>query len=195
MRASAIAPAHIAQGSRVTQRSHSSSRAVPSASAAVRSATISAWAVGSTPSRIRLRAVETTAPERVTTAPTGTSPAAAAARASSSARRMGSEKGRTMRSASAAPGAGEALLRVAVGHAHGRRLDLLGGGGHGGHGDVGGGRAHLDLLDLDVESGGLRLPGLVERDDSRVDEADDDQDGESKEKEEGAHRMYLEGGS
>ena len=46
-RASTIAPAHIAHGSSVTYRTESSTRQLPSARAASRSAIISAWAVGS----------------------------------------------------------------------------------------------------------------------------------------------------
>ena len=50
---------------------------MPSRSAAARIATISAWAVGSQPSRMRLRPEAKVSPPRVTTAPTGTSPAQA----------------------------------------------------------------------------------------------------------------------
>ena len=45
-RATATAAAHIAQGSSVTHKVHSSSRDVPSFAAAARIASISAWAVG-----------------------------------------------------------------------------------------------------------------------------------------------------
>src|SRR4051794_10146446 len=189
MRARAIAPAHMAQGSSVTQRSQSSSREVPSAAAAARSATISAWAVGSAPSRMRLRAEATSAPARVTTAPTGTSPAAAAARASSSASRIGSEKDRTIAGSATAPPRGrEALLRVAVGEMDGRGLDLLGRRGHRRHRDVGRRRSDLDLLHLEVEGRRLRLPRLGERDRAGIDERDTDKEDEGDEDEKGAHR-------
>ena len=89
-----IAPAHIAQGSSVTHRSHPSSLPVPSAPSAARIASISACAVGSPSDRIRLAAVAISAPSRVTTAPTGTSPAAPAFTAASSAQRIGSGSGK-----------------------------------------------------------------------------------------------------
>jgi large subunit ribosomal protein L28 len=91
-----IAPAHIAQGSRVTHRSQSSSREVPSAAAAARIATISACAVGSAVWRIALADVATTCSPRITTAPTGTSPDLAASAARSSARRIGGGSGKAM---------------------------------------------------------------------------------------------------
>src|SRR5581483_8219408 len=64
------------------------SRSEPSAAAAARIASISQWAVGSRSASVRLPARAITAPSRTTTQPTGTSPASAAARASSSARSM-----------------------------------------------------------------------------------------------------------
>ena len=58
---------------------------MPSAAAAARIASISQWAVGSRSASVRLSARAITSPSRTITQPTGTSPAAAAARASSSA--------------------------------------------------------------------------------------------------------------
>ena len=74
-RATDAAAAHMAHGSSVTHKVHSSRREVASAAAAARIASISACAVGSRESRIALRASATISSPRVTTAPTGTSPA------------------------------------------------------------------------------------------------------------------------
>ena len=87
-RAKEIAAAHIGQGSSVTQRSQPASRSEPSLAAASRIARSSACAVGSDSSRVRLPAAATMAPSFTMIAPTGTSPRAPAARASSSARAM-----------------------------------------------------------------------------------------------------------
>ena len=56
--------------------------------AAARIASISQWAVGSRSASVRLPARAITSPSRTITQPIGTSPAAPAARASSSARSM-----------------------------------------------------------------------------------------------------------
>ena len=72
----------------------SSSREVPSDVAAARIASISACAVGSAEPLIALQVSATISSPRVTTAPTGTSPDAAAFAASSSARRIGWGKGK-----------------------------------------------------------------------------------------------------
>src|SRR6267154_2611315 len=90
MRAKEIAWAHIGQGSSVTWRSHSTSRGAPSLAAAARIASISACAVGSFVSSVRLPASASTSPDGpMITAPIGTSPRSAAARACASARSMG----------------------------------------------------------------------------------------------------------
>ena len=88
MRANEIAAAHIAQGSSVTYRSQSVRRSVPSAAAVWRIATISACAVGSRSANVRLPACAMRSPSCTMTQPIGTSPVAAAAWASSSARSM-----------------------------------------------------------------------------------------------------------
>src|SRR5438270_8942184 len=95
-RAIEIAAAHIAQGSSVTHSVQSSSREVPSLTAAARIAAISACAVGSLDPRMALRVSATISSPLVTTAPTGTSPAAAASAARSSARRIGGGSGKLM---------------------------------------------------------------------------------------------------
>ena len=84
-----MAPAHIVHGSRVTTMVWPSSRQPPTARAAARMATISACAVGSASASRLLcpRAITAPAASRIT-APTGTSPALAAAAASASATRM-----------------------------------------------------------------------------------------------------------
>src|SRR5476651_2706721 len=90
MRAKEIAWAHIGHGSRVTWRSQSTSRAEPSFAAAARIASISACAVGSLSASVRLPAAASTVPSGPTiTAPIGTSPRSAAARAWASASSMG----------------------------------------------------------------------------------------------------------
>src|SRR4051812_38454884 len=68
--------------------SQSTSRSEPRLAAAWRMASISAWAVGSRSRRVRLPARPTTSPSRRMTQPTGTSPAATAARACAKARSM-----------------------------------------------------------------------------------------------------------
>ena len=83
-----MAEAHITQGSSVTYSVVPFSRYPPSARAAARSASISACAVGSQPEIGRFAPVATTTSPRTRTAPTGTSPAARALRAASSALRM-----------------------------------------------------------------------------------------------------------
>src|SRR5438309_505729 len=93
MRAKEIAATHIVQGSRVTYMSQSISRSLPSASAAWRIAKSSQWAVGSRSASVRLCAFAITVAWRTITQPTGTSPAAAPARASSSASPMKDECG------------------------------------------------------------------------------------------------------
>ena len=70
-----IAPAHIAHGSRVTTIVKSSNRQLPTFSPASRSATISAWAVGSFHSSRRFRPRPNISPNSLAiSAPTGTSP-------------------------------------------------------------------------------------------------------------------------
>ena len=82
----------MAQGSSVTHRSQPSRRQSPSAAAAARIATISAWAVGIV--AVAHPVARRPTPRRPrTTAPTGTSPAAAAARGLVEARRIGSGRG------------------------------------------------------------------------------------------------------
>src|SRR5688572_12251000 len=194
MRASAIAPAHMAQGSSVTHRSQPSSREVPSVAAAARSATISAWAVGSLPSRMRLRLTAIGSPSRMTTAPTGTSPASAAARASARARRIGSGSGKLTASARTAANRERrrrGLLRVGllvVLDADARHLDfpIL----HLDHRqlDVGRGRADLDVARLD---GHAAVAATVEVDDAHGDQADADQDYQDEQEEEGAEHGDL----
>ncbi len=89
------APAHIAHGSSVTYIVHSSSRHWPRWPAASRNASTSACATGSLAcSRSLCRAAITT-PSWTTTAPTGTSWWASAARASSSARAIVSTSARS----------------------------------------------------------------------------------------------------
>src|SRR5262249_35969836 len=88
MRANEIAAAHIAHGSSVTWRSQSTRRSEPIAAAAARIASISACAVGSRAAIVALRARAITAPPRTITQPIGTSPSAAAVRASTSASSM-----------------------------------------------------------------------------------------------------------
>ena len=86
-RASTIAPAHMAQGSSVTaSRLPAGSRVAPAAEHAAESTSRSACAVGSWSASVRLCAAASCSPSGPnTTAPTGTSPRAAAARAWSSA--------------------------------------------------------------------------------------------------------------
>ena len=87
MRAAEMAAAHIGQGSSVTQSRYPGRRSEPAIRQAARITSISAWAVGSLFSRVRLPLLAMILPcASVTTAPTGTSPRSAAARASSSAR-------------------------------------------------------------------------------------------------------------
>src|SRR6266702_3645155 len=86
--ASTIAPAHWAHGSSVTYRVQSVRRSVARARSACWIASSSAWAVGSRRETDSLWARATTTPSRNTAAPTGTSPADAARRASSSAAAM-----------------------------------------------------------------------------------------------------------
>ena len=94
-----MAAAHMAQGSSVTVRVQPISRSLPITAQAARMASSSAWAVGSASSRVRLPAAAMIAPlASVITAPTGTSPRAAAARASSSAHAIALEGGKAMRS-------------------------------------------------------------------------------------------------
>src|SRR5450631_1307353 len=88
MRAKESAPAHMVQGSSVTNRSQSRRRSEPIAAAAWRIASISACAVGSRSVSVRLRVRARISSPRTMTQPTGTSPAAAAARASASAKSM-----------------------------------------------------------------------------------------------------------
>ena len=85
MRALRMAPAHMGQGSSVTYSSQSSSRQVPRAALAWAMASISAWDDVACFSSRRLRPRPTTSPFRTMTQPTGTSPAAAASRASARA--------------------------------------------------------------------------------------------------------------
>src|SRR5580658_304266 len=88
MRAFSIAPTHITHGSSVTKIATPSSRYDLSSAAAARSATISACAVGSLSAIGQLWPAPTIRPSSTAIAPTGTSPAAAARRASSSASPM-----------------------------------------------------------------------------------------------------------
>ena len=81
MRASTAAPAHIGQGSSVTNRSQSSSRQSPRAAAAWRMAIISACAVGSLSAIRRLCPLPITCPLQTMTQPMGTSSMASASRA------------------------------------------------------------------------------------------------------------------
>src|SRR5262245_34362937 len=85
MRTKDMAVAHIAHGSNVTQRSQSVSRSLASAADAARMAMSSACAVGSRSAMTRLPARATTFPSRTIAQPTGTSPRAPAAWASSRA--------------------------------------------------------------------------------------------------------------
>src|SRR5438270_56678 len=85
-----------AQGSRVTHKVQPSRREAPSFAPAARIASISACAVGSFEPRIALRVSATISSPSVTTAPTGTSPAAAASAASSRPRRIGEGSGKVM---------------------------------------------------------------------------------------------------
>ena len=86
-----IAPAHMAQGSSDTNSVVPPSRSLPSFAAAARITSISAWAVGSFRSRMRLPSWAKSAPSAdSSTAPTGTSPRGAAAFASASASAMAS---------------------------------------------------------------------------------------------------------
>src|SRR5215472_3842749 len=94
MRANDIAAAHMAQGSNVTYRSQSVSLSLPSAAVAARMATSSAWAVGSRSATVRLPARAITVSPRTIAQPTGTSPRASAARASS--RAMAINEGRAI---------------------------------------------------------------------------------------------------
>jgi hypothetical protein len=87
-RPSTIAPAHIAHGSSVTYSVAPASRESPAAAIAARIARSSAWAVASPSATIPFRALASATPARTTMAPTGTSPAALAARASSRAARI-----------------------------------------------------------------------------------------------------------
>ena len=83
------APAHIKQGSSVTNAVTSSSRQVPSFSEARRTATTSACAVGSSVASRKLYPLAMTFPPASTSKhPTGTSPRKAASSASTSAARM-----------------------------------------------------------------------------------------------------------
>src|SRR6478735_9563837 len=85
-RASTIAPAHIVQGSSVTTSVQPSSRHDPRVAAACRSATTSAWPVGSWSRSRTLRPWPMTSPlVSMTTAPMGTSPVERADRASARA--------------------------------------------------------------------------------------------------------------
>ena len=77
-RAATSAPAHMGHGSSVTTRVAVDKRHPPSAAAASRSASISAWAVGSPECSRSLCRAATTSPLTRTTAPTGTSPCASA---------------------------------------------------------------------------------------------------------------------
>ena len=77
-RALRMAPAHMGQGSRVTNSSHSSSRQVPRVSLAWAMASISAWEAVDCFSSRRLRPRPTMVSPRTMTQPTGTSPACAA---------------------------------------------------------------------------------------------------------------------
>ena len=87
MRESTIAPAHMAQGSSVTTSEQSVRSRSPRCFAAIRSASNSACEVPSPSRRMRFWAIARIAPVVLSTitAPTGTSPASAAARASTSA--------------------------------------------------------------------------------------------------------------
>src|SRR5690606_21168253 len=85
-RASTIAPAHMAHGSSVTYKVQPASRWSPRSATARRSARSSACDVASESPTIEFRADASSTPSWTITAPTGTSPALAAARASSSAR-------------------------------------------------------------------------------------------------------------
>src|SRR4051812_9877299 len=87
-RASTIAPAHIAQGSRVTYMTESRTRHDSTARAASRRAMISACAVGSCRNSRSLRPTPMTSPSRTTTAPIGTSSCSSARSASRRASRM-----------------------------------------------------------------------------------------------------------
>src|SRR4051794_16027794 len=85
----------MAQGSSVTYRVVSRSRHEPSARAPSRSASISAWALGSCSSSRSLWPAATTSPPRTSTAPTGTSSCSSARAASASASLMyGASSGR-----------------------------------------------------------------------------------------------------
>ena len=90
MRLLRMAPAHMGQGSSVTNSSHSHSRQPPSFLQAASMASSSAWCRAFFSVSRVLWAADTTSPLRATTAPTGTSPRAAALRASSSARPISS---------------------------------------------------------------------------------------------------------
>src|SRR3984893_680245 len=83
-----MAPAHMGHGSSVTTRVTPSNRHPPSRRAARRSTSISACAVASPLRSMRLDAAASTVPSRIASAPTGTSPRPAAARASCSAARI-----------------------------------------------------------------------------------------------------------
>src|SRR5689334_4650051 len=86
--ASTSAPAHCAHGSRVTYSVQSVKRSVRSAASARWTASNSAWAVGSARTTEWLCTRASTTPSRNTAEHTGTSPADAAGRASSSAAAM-----------------------------------------------------------------------------------------------------------
>src|SRR5688500_6593054 len=77
-----MAPAHWAQGSRVTYKVANSSRSSPTRSKARCRASNSAWAVGSRRCTVSLWASPNISPSATTTAPTGTSSRTEAARAS-----------------------------------------------------------------------------------------------------------------
>src|SRR3954453_11946370 len=87
-RASTMAPAHIAQGSRVTYMTESSTRHDSTARAASRKAMISACAVGSCRSSRSLPPAPMTSPSWTSTAPIGTSSCSRARSASRRASRM-----------------------------------------------------------------------------------------------------------
>ena len=82
IRAFRMAPAHMGQGSSVTNSSQSSSRQDPSAALASAMASISAWEAVACFSSLRFRPRPTMVSPRTITQPTGTSPAAAASLAS-----------------------------------------------------------------------------------------------------------------
>src|SRR5581483_11000303 len=86
--ASTMAPAHWAQGSRVTYMVASTRRSEPTRSSAWRMASSSAWAVGSCRWTVSLWASASTSPSCTITAPIGTSSRTLAARASRSAASM-----------------------------------------------------------------------------------------------------------